>query len=357
MAIQDLLSAIAVVLNGLPQGILAMSFGFAALPTALAFVVGGAGMLLFGSVVPISFQAETIVLAGTLGEDHTSCLNIVFYSGVAMAVIGGIGLLEPTINFIGQTILHGLLAGVGIMLARQAVKMLREKRYVGGISFVVAIVTYLLTKDLVYTIVLSVVAGTIYFVVKNKFFEESGDAIEENEIDTSREKFKLLNFKFNKNIVRTTLGVIALQIGGNISYGTITGNIAGTSVNVDHLTLYSGIGSAVSGLFGGGPVNTIISGTAAAPNPLLAGVLMSGIMAVILLLRLLPKIGKYVPSQSIGGFLFVLGVFVAFPGNIQTALEGGKMVGGVTALVTAFSDPFTGMLSGLGVKFILGGFF
>ena len=36
----DLLTALAVVINGIPQGILALSFGFAALPTSLAFLAG-----------------------------------------------------------------------------------------------------------------------------------------------------------------------------------------------------------------------------------------------------------------------------------------------------------------------------
>ena len=65
----DLLTALAVVINGIPQGILALSFGFAAFPTAIAFLVGVAGSLAFNSVATISFQAETITLAGSLGRN------------------------------------------------------------------------------------------------------------------------------------------------------------------------------------------------------------------------------------------------------------------------------------------------
>ena len=56
----DLLAIIGVVLNGLPQGLLALAYGFASVPTALAFFVGVAGNTLTQSVAPISFQAETI---------------------------------------------------------------------------------------------------------------------------------------------------------------------------------------------------------------------------------------------------------------------------------------------------------
>ena len=64
----DLLAIIGVVLNGLPQGLLALTFGFASVPTALAFFVGAVGNTITQSVAPISFQAETITYAGTAGK-------------------------------------------------------------------------------------------------------------------------------------------------------------------------------------------------------------------------------------------------------------------------------------------------
>ena len=64
----DLLAIIGVVLNGLPQGLLALTFGFASVPTALAFFVGAVGNTITQSVAPISFQAETITYAGTAGQ-------------------------------------------------------------------------------------------------------------------------------------------------------------------------------------------------------------------------------------------------------------------------------------------------
>ena len=67
----DLLAIIGVVLNGLPQGLLALTFGFASVPTALAFFVGAVGNTITQSVAPISFQAETITYAGTAGKDRS----------------------------------------------------------------------------------------------------------------------------------------------------------------------------------------------------------------------------------------------------------------------------------------------
>lgn len=347
MSFQDLLAALAVVINGLPQGLLAMTFGFAAFPTALAFIAGPIGMLLFNQIAPISFQAESIVLAGKMGKDRSERLNIVFFTGISMAIIGGLGLLQPTIKFIGPSILNGMMAGVGIILAKVGIEMVKENKVAGGVSLLTAILTYFITDNLVYTIVISVFASSLIWIFINK------DSIDDSTIDLSNEKFIPLKLKVNKNIIRSVLGLITLQIGGNIAYASITGSLANAPVNIDMVTLYSGIGDAISSFFGGGPVEAIISGTAVAPNPLISGVLMMLIMAAILLAKLLPKIAKYVPNQSISGFLFVLGAIVVFPTNIGLGLEGTPIVGGVTAIVTSATDPFIGMISGIFVRFLM----
>ena len=66
--LQDILAAIGVVLNGIPQGLLALSYGFASVPTAIGFAVGAVSCGALNSVAPISFQAETIVMAGSMGK-------------------------------------------------------------------------------------------------------------------------------------------------------------------------------------------------------------------------------------------------------------------------------------------------
>lgn len=347
MSFQDLLAALAVVVNGLPQGLLAMTYGFAAFPTALAFIVGPVGMLLFNQVAPISFQAESIVLAGKMGKDRSERLNIVFFTGISMVIIGGLGLLEPTIDFIGPSILNGMMAGVGIILAKVGIDMVKENKIAGGISLLTAVLTYFITNNLVYTIVVSVFASSLIWIFVNK---ESKD---NSKIDLSNEKLIPLKLKVNKNIIRSVLALITLQIGGNIAYASITANLANKPVNIDMVTIYSGIGDAISAFFGGAPVEAIISGTAVAPNPLISGILMMLIMAAILLAKLLPKIAKYVPNQSIAGFLFVLGGIIVFPTNIGLGLEGTPIVGGVTAVVTSATDPFIGMISGIIVRFLM----
>ena len=341
---KDLMAALSVILNGLPQGLLALSFGFASVPTALAFGVGALGCLFFSSVAPISFQAETITLAGTMGKDMRERLSMIFFGAAAMATIGIFGFLERIVAFVGPAITSGMMAGVGIMLTKVAIDMAGKNKAVGLSSIGVGFITYMATKDLVYTITISVVLSSLIAIALK---QKSNINIE------GRESLRLQKLILNPSVVRGALAMVCLNIGANIAFGKLTGNIANSSVNVDHLAIYSSLADMASSLFGGGPVESIISATGCAPHPVFSGVLMMGLMAIILFAGLLPRIGKFVPSESIAGFLFVLGAIVTVPINAASALSGDSaVVGGVTMAVTAITDPFLGMVAGLVVKLI-----
>ena len=351
--LQDILAAIGVVLNGIPQGLLALSMGFASVPTALGFGVGVIGCLLLGSVAPISFQAETIVLAGTMGKNMRERLSMVFFAGVTMAALGACGLLTAIVNFAGETVLNAMMAGVGLVLTKLALGMMKENKLVGITSVVTAVLVYFfLGQNLVYTIVISLVVSSAAAKLAG---QDIGGGVGTAE---KMGRLKLEKPIFNLSVLRGALALACLTVGANIAFGSITGGIAGASQNVDHLTIYSGLADAVSALFGGAPVEAIISATAGAPHPVTAGVLMMGIMAVILFCGLLPKLGKYVPSQSIAGFLLILGAVVTVPGNAAAAFAGtgagDTIVAGVTMGVTAFTDPFFGMLAGTALKLLFG---
>ena len=349
IALKDILAAIAVVFNGLPPAMLALTYGFAAFPTALGFIVGGIGMVLTHQVAPISLQTESIVLAGTMGRTRNERLNIVFFTGILMSVLGIFGLLNATIAFIGETILNAMMAGVGLILAKTGFDMVKSNKFAGGISMVTALIVYLFTSDLIWTIIVSVVLSTVCYLFKNRG-KENPDAAK---IDQSLEKFKPLKFEINPHIVRCVLAVCTLQIGGNIAYATITAGIAGTQANVDAVTVYSGLADMASSFFGGGPVEAIISGTAAAPHPEMAGILLMAMLAIILLSKTVPKIAKHVPNQSIGGFLFVLGAFVVFPSDAVAALSDDPLVAAIVISVTSFTDPFIGMIVGVALKYAI----
>ena len=363
----DILAALAVVVNGIPQGLLALTFGFAALPTAIAFIIGIVGSLAFNSVATISFQAETITLAGTMGNNIRERLSLVFWGAVFLLVPSILGLNERIVAFIGPTIVTSMMAGVGIMLAYVSIEMLSSEKWSGTVSMITGLIVWFITQDLAYTIIISVLISTLFY----NYLKRSGKVkLEDPRIDLSNEKFHLGNIEWkfweNSRILFGALALACLNIGANISFGKITGSIAGAETNIDHLAIYSSLADIGSSLFGGAPVEAIISGTATAPHPLLASVLMMGIMAAILLLKLLPTIGKYVHRSSIAGFLFILGTFVTFSSNIQGAIASAPefagpfgfspwgMVIGATVLVSARWNPFFGLLAGLGIKLVFG---
>ncbi|MFA6941018.1 MAG: NCS2 family permease [Clostridiaceae bacterium] len=345
---KDILAILSVILNGLPQGLLALSFGFASIPTAFAFLVGAAGCAVTGCVAPISFQAETITLAGTIGDNLKERLSMIFYGGVIMALIGIFGLMGRITDFVGPVITSGMMAGVGIMLTKVAYDMSKKNKTVGAISIASGIITYLFTKDLVYTIAVSVILSSIVYNVMNKGAVHP--VIE-------REKIARQKISFSAKILRGAMGMVCLNIGANIAFGNITGQLAKQSVNIDHLSVISSLADMVSSFFGGGPVESIISATGGAPHALIDGIAMMTLMAIILFAGLLPKIGRYIPTESIAGFLFVLGAIVTVPVNAAAALTStaanGTLIGGVTMTVTAITDPFIGMIAGLLLKLFL----
>ena len=362
---ESILTAIAVVINGIPQGILALSFGFAAFPTAIAFVIGIIGSIAFASVATISFQAETITLAGTLGSTMKERLSLIFWGAALLLIPSLLGMNEALVQFIGPVVVTSMMAGVGLMLANVSMDLFNSEKWTGIVSMISALIVWFWTKDLAWTIIASVIISTAFYVLLKTNAElrnKLGVELEEITVDHSREKFTTGNIEWkfwtNRNIVLGALSLACLNIGANISFGKITGSIAGTNTNIDHLAIYSSVADMGSAFFGGGPVEAIISGTAAAPMPIVASCIMMGIMAVILLTKLLPVIGQYVHRASIAGFLFVLGVFVTFMTNINGAIaQGGEFAGpygfgpmgmviGATAFVTMKFNPFYGLVAG-----------
>jgi AGZA family xanthine/uracil permease-like MFS transporter len=350
MTLNDLIAAIGVVINGIPQALLALSFGFQAFPTSLGFLVGVVACLLLQSPIPISMQAETIALAGSYGRNVTERLSIIFWAGLLMAILGITGLLSKIVEIAGTEVINGMMAGVGLILAKIAIDGIRTKPAISGLSTLVAVITYFLSgRNLVYTIVVSVVVSSIYANIKK--MDIGSDIMDEER------KFRIRKPEMSVHILRGALALACLTIGANIAFGNITASLGSATANVDHLTIYSGLADSVSSLFGGAPVESIISATGASDNPVNSGVLMMAILGAIMFMGRLPKLGKYVPGESIHGFLFVLGALVTVPTNAEiaftTGLANGPMLAGIAMTVTAGTDPFLGLLAGTILKFIL----
>jgi AGZA family xanthine/uracil permease-like MFS transporter len=228
--------------------------------------------------------------------------------------------------------------------------MARKERVAGLSSIAIAILTYLFTKDLVWTIALSVIGSSLAAVFGIHYRAELPANVVER-------RFRFLKPILNPRVVRGALSLACLNVGANISYGLITGQMTGIKPNPVNLNLLTGTQAFAdmgTSLLGGAPVETIISATASAPEPVIAGVMMMLIMAVILFAGWLPKIGKYVPAASIAGFLLILGAVVIFPENATAAMQGSdSVIAALTLVVTAIIDPFAGLMTGAVLKFVL----
>lgn len=361
MSPQDIVSIIGALSDAIASGLIALYYGFLAFPTGIAFALAAFLALVWGMVTPISFQAETIVLAGSMGKNLRERISIVLLCGIVMTALGVLGLLGAIVDYIGEIILAGMLAGVGVILVRTSIDIARDSLKAGVGSFLSALPVWFLTENLAYTVVVSLIVGTlVHHLIKKDFNPPEEEIVDEsdNAPRTFLESVKnqLVRHKPILNswrIWKAVLAVIALQIGTFISYGTITASMANTGFSVDKLTITSGLAQIVSSLFGGAPLSPIVSITAVADHPVNASIVFMAVMALILLLFLLPKIGKLIPVGATAGYLFIIGAIIVIPENLVAAVQGGNMVGIITFVITAVSDPFIGMLAGILTQLVM----
>ena len=142
MDITDILAALGVILNGLPQGLLAMSLGYATVPSSLGFFIGAICCYGFNSLAPINFQASTIVMTHRLSEDIREKLSMVFFAGIIMVIVGICGLQQAAVKFSGPVIINAMMAGVGIVLGRLSFEMIKQERVVALSSIISAAIIY-----------------------------------------------------------------------------------------------------------------------------------------------------------------------------------------------------------------------
>ena len=362
------LAVIAVIINGVPQLLYAQTRGFAMKPAGFAYLIGAIGNLLTGSVTPISSQAETITVA-SVKKDLRNNVSSILLAALLMVVMGLCGGVTAISDFAGPAVVAGMMSGVGLMLAGVSLDMFQQEKRTTIVSVVSAIVAYALFLNngnkVVWTIFISVVVSTADFLFIQKRRVDLTTMVEEgrDQLCNSTEwrfwkkeywsDFKLIKPTLNMTVIMGALSLLMLNIGANISFGGITASIAGTTQNYDHLSIINSLADVPSALFGGPPIEAIISGTAGAPWPVACGIVFMLVTGVLILTGLVTRLGKYLPAQSISGFLLVIGFALTFAPNLSTVSASENSMSGYIALgVTAWSkNPFLGMVCGVLVRF------
>ena len=363
------LAVVAVIINGVPQLLYAQARGFALKPAGFAYLIGAIGNTLTGSVTPISGQAETITVA-SVKKNLRNNVSSILLAALIMIILGLCGGVSKIAEFAGPAVVAGMMSGVGLILAGVSWDMFQQEKRVTIVSVVSAIAAYAIflnsPNKVVWTIFISVVVSTADFLFLQKRRVDLSTIVEEGReaMESSTEwrfckkeywsDFKFIKPTLNLAVIFGALSLVMLNIGANISFGGITASIAGTSQNFDHLSIINSLADVPSALFGGPPIEAIISGTAGAPWPVACGIVFMLVCGILVLVGLVGRLGKYLPAQSISGFLLVIGFALTFVPNLQDVTGSDAPVAGFMALgVTAWSkNPFLGMVVGVLVRFL-----
>ena len=358
--LQDILAAVFYLGDTFGEGLVALSLGFAAKATGIGFLVGAFFMIIFQSVTPVSFQVEglTVVSRRNNGDWRGMCYTVML-AGIIGAVLGFLGVYGAIVDFIGEAIQGGMMVGAGLILAIVSFDMLKENWKIGIVSAGVAYILFIFVPSPEWGLIIALAGSVVAGIIMGRVLGEFEPVVSKPEIEKisfiPHSMKDIKHYITQPTVIRATLAILALRTGTSIAYGGIDSEIlAKVQANPDAVNITSGIASLFSGMFGGANVEPIISATAGAPHPVASGVILLVLMGVILLCGLLPKVGKWVPTQSVVGFLLVLSTMIIIPENLPILLKDpvpGAVAAGVTA---AAIDPFLGMLVAILVRAFLG---
>jgi len=386
------LAVIFVAINGLTMLAWAAQMGYKMKPTAFAFFVASIGNALTGNVVPFSGQSSILTVSNFVKNTNERVAALLI-AVVVMVIAGAAGWVSAIADWAGPPVILGMMAGVGLMVAQISVDMLKQDKRTGIISFASALVTWWLTvgnpNQLVWVIAVSVTVATVDFLLlqkdkdgkrgrrvdilnlakQNGFTGDMDEDVQENRPWKKAywNGFKLSKPKFGLLAIYYSLAFICINIGTNIAFGNITAGFAGVPAPIDTLTVINSLADIPAILFGGMPIEAIISATAQSPWPVLAGVLMMALLGFLCLFGLINKLVKYVPAQSLAGFLFIIGFFSTFRPNMvnafNTALQSDEITAtlhvsntsqtvAAVAITAITKNPFLGLASGVIVRYI-----
>ena len=131
-----------------------------------------------------------------------------------------------------------------------------------------------------------------------------------------------------------------LNIGANISFGGITASMAGTAQNFDHLSIINSLADIPSAIFGGPPIEAIISGTAGAPWPVMCGIIFMLVMGIINLRKRKMLNGALMSGKICTTVLFVSMIILVLYPNVSSGALSLLVSLCVLAMLLSFAEYF-----------------
>jgi AGZA family xanthine/uracil permease-like MFS transporter len=344
--LKDIVIALFGQLDVIGGALIAVSYGFFLAPSALGYLIGLAGLIATPNLTPVSFMYENMALSHHLGKTFDQRISMIVLAGFFTGLLGLFGLPQYLVQNIGQGIFNSVMAGVGLYLAKVGWEISQKDILVGLPCFFSAIMTYLITLDLVSTISVSLGLGLI--IRLGLIYSDRYPIIPLPRPSLSSQ-FKFIRPRLD---IHTFIGAIALStltIGGNIAYVAINAQIANhPAIEYNSSTVISGLADLGSSLFSGANVELIVSPTAAAPNPKLSAILFLLIAVIILSSGVIYRLIPYLPVSAVGGYLFVIGALLITPPNLANALKlTSPQIAGLTLGITFITNPFYGLMAGI----------
>lgn len=356
-----IIAALGMTTDGLAEGLYAIRHRFSARAASLAYAIGAILGWFYQVVTPVTFTVESVVVATQSTKRAPQIFYVVVLSTLPSIVLGLFGWYSAFIEWLDPSVVAGVIAGVGIILTKVALGYIRDWPVVAVPAILAAVLAFTLTENLVLVILVSVVIGTAARYVVPARFRHRGTGRSDDDVEVDGEDpgdrprrfggrpIRVIAVRWSEVVAPPVLvgafSLFALRTGALVSYDSVNSDLALQDPQLDAVTVMAGVGSLVSGLLGGPPMETTPAPMAATSHPVLSTVLFMALMAVFTYVGLVGRLGRYVPLQSIAGFLLILGIPVILPENVSSVAET-PLAGGTALAVTALTNPFYGLLAG-----------
>lgn len=390
---KDIMASVVVFLVALP---LCMGIAIASnMPPAAGLVTGIVGGLvvgfLAGSPLQVSGPAAGLaVLVWQLVEKHgIEALGVIVLFAGVFQLVAGIFKLGQWFRAVSPAVIHGMLAGIGILIfASQFHVMLDFKPLGSGVTNLLGIPSSLmsainagdfhLTAGEIGVLTIATIAGWSTFAPKSwrllpaplvgvstgmaaaaflglndiKYVDVDANVLSELKLPQADALLRILD----PQILVGALSVAFIASAETLLCATAVDQMhSGPRTKYDQELRAQGLGNAICGALGALPMTGVIVRSGAnveAGAQTRASAILHGVWLLIFV-AVLPWTLGYIPLSALAAVLVFTGYKLAYPKIVPTLLKYGKsevLIYLATIVTIVLTDLLTGVLTGLGLS-------